>query len=65
MGKEPENNEKAEWRVVRQDLHGNRYFMTGWVSEQFAKEKAEEYNAKGHKQTYWAEKKNPHPDPLP
>ncbi len=60
-----ENDSKpaGEWRVVRQDTHGNRFEMAKGLSEEFARRMADEYAARGHKQTYWAEKMPPRPTP--
>lgn len=57
-------DEKGEWRVVRQDWHGNEFEMEANLSEDKAKSIAAEFNAKGHKQTYWAQKEPPRPLPL-
>lgn len=51
--------EKGDWRLVRQDTHGNEYFVRGGLSEAFAQKLAGDYNAKGHKQFFWAEKDAP------
>jgi hypothetical protein len=57
------NDEKGEWRVVRQDWHGNEFDMAEGLSEDKAKSIAAEFNAKGHKQTYWAQKEPARPLP--
>lgn len=52
-------DQKGDWRLVRQDTHGIQYFVRGGLSEAFAKKLAEDYNAKGHKQFFWAEEDKP------
>jgi hypothetical protein len=54
---------KNIWRVIRQDLHGNEYEMRKDLPEAEARRIADEFNAKGHKQTYWAQKEPAKPLP--
>ena len=56
-------DKKCEWRVVRQDTHGNEFDMEEGLSEDKAKSIAAEFNAKGHKQTYWVQKEPARPLP--
>ena len=55
--------EKGEWRVIRQDTHGNQFEMAAALPEGEARRIADEFNAKGHKQTYWVQKEPPRPIP--
>jgi len=52
------DGEKGDWRLMRQDTHGTPYFVRGDLSEAFASKLAKEFNDKGHKQFYWAEKQD-------
>lgn len=56
-----DTEEKGEWRVIRQDWHGNEFEMAANLPEAKARSIAAEFNAKGHKQTYWAQKEPPRP----
>ena len=44
------------WRVMRQDDHGNIFIVADSLSEEAAKDVVHHYEAKGHKQLYWAER---------
>lgn len=46
------------WRVMRQDDNGNRFPVKSGLSADRAKALVEELTARGHKQTYWAEREN-------
>jgi len=52
------------WRVIRQDTHGNQFEMASNPAKEKAHSLADEFNAKGHKQTYWAQKEPLPPPPL-
>jgi hypothetical protein len=41
--------------VHRQDDNGNRFIVQTGLSRQQAEELAQEFQARGHKQLYWAE----------
>jgi hypothetical protein len=44
------------WSVWRKDDHGNAFLVKSGLAEADALKLAAEYQSKGHKQTYWAEK---------
>jgi hypothetical protein len=44
------------WRVMRQDDHGNIFIVADSLSEEAAKDLVHQYEVKGHKQMYWAER---------
>jgi hypothetical protein len=56
------SGEKGGWRVVRQDDNGNQFIEGDGLSEEFAKQHADERQKQigGHKQIVWAE-----PQPRP
>lgn len=43
------------WRVVRQDDNGQRFVIATALSEDAARQLVRDYEARGHKQLYWAE----------
>ena len=43
------------WAVHRQDDNGNRFVVRGGLSRAEAERLAAEFEARGHKQVYWAE----------
>ena len=45
----------STYRVMRQDDAGNQFVVETGLSKQDADALVEKYEAKGHKQTYWAE----------
>jgi hypothetical protein len=45
------------WTVYRQDDNGNVYVLEDNVSREEAKRLVEEFEARGHKQTYWSHRK--------
>jgi len=44
------------WLLKRQDDHGNQYVMATFGSKEEAEREMENYQSRGHKQTYWVEK---------
>ena len=46
----------AGWSVWRQDDNGNRYIVRSNLGKVEAHELVKQYEAGGHKQTYWIEK---------
>ena len=44
----------ATWSVHRQDDNGNRYVVASGLAESDARKLVDEYDARGHKQLYWA-----------
>ncbi len=49
------NERQRRWQLNRQDDHGNRYVIANFDSKEAASQMMAEYEAKGHKQTYWIE----------
>ncbi|SDI74744.1 hypothetical protein [Pseudomonas panipatensis] len=47
------------WRLLRLDDNGNRFVMRRGLSQDEAEALARDYQARGHKQTYWAEPEEP------
>jgi len=47
------------WVVWRIDDNGNTFVVKDRITKQAAERLVEEFTARGHKQTYWAEKANP------
>ena len=45
----------VKYIVKRMDDHGNVFDMQGNLSQQEARQMANRFQAKGHKQTYWEE----------
>lgn len=43
------------WCLLRLDDNGNRFVMRSGLSREQAEALARDYQARGHKQTYWAE----------
>ena len=43
------------WAVHRQDDNGNRFVVQTGLSREEAEQLATEFEARGHKQVYWAE----------
>ena len=48
------DQKEAEWQVWRQDDAGNKFLVRGRLTEGGARALAHQYEAKGHKQMYWA-----------
>jgi len=46
----------AKWALWRQDDNGNKFHIKDFENESEADSKALEFEARGHKQTYWVEK---------
>ncbi|WP_178119599.1 hypothetical protein [Pseudomonas sp. SCB32] len=47
---------ERDWCLVRLDDNGNRFVMRRQLSRAEAEALARDYQARGHKQTYWAER---------
>ncbi|MBU0860234.1 MAG: hypothetical protein KJ667_09880 [Alphaproteobacteria bacterium] len=58
------DEDKEIWRVIRQDTHGNEFEVAASLPKKKAESIAAEFNAKGHKQTYWAQTEPPRPLPF-
>ena len=43
------------WEVHRQDDNGNRFIVQTGLSREEAERLVEQFEARGHKQVYWAE----------
>ena len=43
------------WQLKRQDDYGNQYVIAIFESKEQASKMMADYEAKGHKQTYWIE----------
>jgi hypothetical protein len=43
------------WKVFRQDDHGNRFEMSSGHTREEAEQLVADFEARGHKQHYWAE----------
>ena len=60
MEPNPDEGSKAGkielWAVWRIDDNGNTYKMRDGLSKDAAERVVAEYTARGHKQTYWAER---------
>ena len=60
-GRKPVGGVSAErtacvvWRILRLDDNGNRFVVAECASEDEARRIADEFSARGHKQTYWVE----------
>jgi hypothetical protein len=52
---DPPAREAATWTVYRQDDNGNRFVVERHLSQADAERLAAEFEARGHKQFYWAE----------
>jgi hypothetical protein len=50
------SKDAALWSVWRMDETGNRFLVRGRLTREEAEHLAAEFEARGHKQTYWAEK---------
>lgn len=42
------------WQLLRLDDNGNRFVMRSGLTREEAEALARDYQARGHKQTYWA-----------
>ncbi|MFZ5961226.1 hypothetical protein ACOXVJ_27330 [Pseudomonas knackmussii] len=51
------------WCLVRLDDNGNRFVMRRGLTREEAEALARDYQARGHKQTYWAEPEEISPPP--
>jgi hypothetical protein len=54
-GNTPTTPETDTWTVYRQDDNGNRFVVEEHVSREEAERLVERFEARGHKQLYWAE----------
>jgi hypothetical protein len=52
----PINPEKDTWSVFRQDDNGNRFVVQEHISRDDAERLVEKFEARGHKQLYWADR---------
>jgi UDP-N-acetyl-2-amino-2-deoxyglucuronate dehydrogenase len=52
----PKVDETALWIVWRIDDNGNTFVVQDGLTKQAADRLVEEFTARGHKQTYWAER---------
>lgn len=50
---------RNDWQVIRQDDNGNIFVVANQLSENDARKLVKAYEAKGHKQTFWAERPIP------
>ena len=50
-----EGAEAPRWALWRQDDNGNRELMRRFASRADAEREMRDYEARGHKQTYWIE----------
>jgi hypothetical protein len=57
--KQVEIERLPRWSLCRQDDNGQRYEMTTFLSYARATREAEVFERRGHKQSYWVERKNP------
>lgn len=46
---------ERDWCLLRLDDNGNRFVMRRGLTQEEAEALARDYQARGHKQTYWAE----------
>ena len=51
----PPDDPDARWTVHRQDDNGNRFVVETGLSREDAERLVAMYEARGHKQVYWAE----------
>ncbi len=51
----PSSGEQATWAVNRQDDNGNRYVVQRGLTRTEAERLVAQFEARGHKQVYWAE----------
>ena len=51
----PATSEEQTWAVHRQDDNGNCFVVETGLSREEAERRAAEFQARGHKQLYWAE----------
>lgn len=47
---------ERDWCLLRLDDNGNRFVMRRQLTRAEAEALARDYQARGHKQTYWAER---------
>jgi hypothetical protein len=47
-------DERRDWCVKRLDDNGNEFVLRERLTREEAQQLAREYQAKGHKQSYWA-----------
>jgi len=50
---------ERDWCLLRLDDNGNRFVMRRQLTRAEAEALARDYQARGHKQTYWAEREQP------
>lgn len=59
-----DTDKKGDWRVMREDDNNNTFVVEEGLSEIFAREVAADFEARGHKQSYWVEKMPAKPSPV-
>jgi hypothetical protein len=52
----PSPDSAGLWAVYRRDDNGNTFFVRGRLTREEAERLATEFEARGHKQTYWVER---------
>ena len=53
-----QEDEAADWSVWRQDDHGNVFEVCRQLTQAEARNLVAEFEARGHKQSYWAARRN-------
>ena len=51
----PVPDPRGSWAVHRQDDNGNRFVVQTGLSREEAEQRVAKFEARGHKQLYWAE----------
>lgn len=54
-------DDTRDWCLLRLDDNGNRFVMRRDLTRAEAETLARDYQARGHRQTYWAERETPRP----
>jgi hypothetical protein len=55
----------VRWTVWRIDDNGNTFVVDKHLDRAQAEQVVAKFTARGHKQTYWAERETTHVEPLP
>ena len=53
--------EERDWCLLRLDDNGNRFVMRRQLTRAEPEALVRDYQARGHKQSYWAERETPRP----
>lgn len=53
------SSQSPSWRLVRRDDNGNEFVVRTGLSRAAAEALAREFEARGHKQSYWVEAQPP------